>query len=242
MIKFCTTLGLVLIAPVMAFAAETAAPETAAEERPEHYEAPVFENTDQALEAMKTKFDEINALLNNDDGVTEVELEAIHEKTYTLEHGVDRLRADKAGHETRINALDEAVQALHFASESQNMATTKDWLVKAQDAMASLTEAPVAATKEPEKTAEKKEFYEIVIKDHKFSPEEIRVPAGQKIKLIVDNQDPTPEEFESHDLNREKIIAGNTKATIFVGPLEPGKYHFFGEFNMATAKGDIIAE
>jgi plastocyanin domain-containing protein len=88
----------------------------------------------------------------------------------------------------------------------------------------------------------KKDYYEIIIKDHKFSPELLKVPAGEKIKLIIDNQDPTPEEFESHDFNREKIIPGNSKATIFIGPLKPGKYHFFGEFNMDTAKGDIIAE
>lgn len=89
---------------------------------------------------------------------------------------------------------------------------------------------------------EKKEFYEIVIKDHKFSPEELIVPAGEKIKLIIDNQDPTPEEFESHDLNREKIISGNNKATIFIGPLKPGKYHYFGEFNTDSANGYIIAQ
>lgn len=84
--------------------------------------------------------------------------------------------------------------------------------------------------------------YTIVIKDHKFTPEELTVPAGQKIKLRIDNQDPTPEEFESHDMNREKIINGNSKGTIFVGPLEPGKYHYFGEFNEDSANGYIIAE
>ncbi len=89
---------------------------------------------------------------------------------------------------------------------------------------------------------EKKEFYEIFIKDHKFTPETFTVPAGEKIKLIIHNQDPTPEEFESHDFNREKIISGNKKATIFIGPLKAGKYHYFGEFNMDTANGYIIAE
>jgi plastocyanin len=84
--------------------------------------------------------------------------------------------------------------------------------------------------------------YSIVIKDHTFTPAELKVPAGQKVKLIVDNQDPTAEEFESHDMNREKIINGNTKATIFVGPLKPGRYHFFGEFNMDKANGYIVAE
>lgn len=83
---------------------------------------------------------------------------------------------------------------------------------------------------------------QLVIKDHHFTPAEIKVPAGKKIKLIVDNQDPTPEEFESHEMNREKIIAGHSKATIYIGPLKPGRYPFFGEFNEKTAQGVVIAE
>lgn len=82
----------------------------------------------------------------------------------------------------------------------------------------------------------------LIIKDHRFNPAEVRVPAGQKVKLIVDNQDATPEEFESHELNREKIIAPKSKASIYIGPLKPGKYPFFGEFNQATAQGVVIAE
>ena len=82
----------------------------------------------------------------------------------------------------------------------------------------------------------------LVIKDHHFVPSEVRVPAGQKVKLIVENQDATPEEFESHELNREKIIAPKSKASIFIGPLKAGKYPFFGEFNQATARGLVIAE
>lgn len=82
----------------------------------------------------------------------------------------------------------------------------------------------------------------LTIKDHKFSPADFEVPAGEKVKIIVDNQDPTPEEFESYDLHREKIIQGNSKAPIFIGPLEAGKYEYFGEFNQATAKGTITAK
>lgn len=82
----------------------------------------------------------------------------------------------------------------------------------------------------------------LVIKDHRFSPAEIRVPAGQKVKLTIDNQDPTSEEFESHELNREKVIPGNRKGVVFIGPLKPGKYPFFGEFNSKTAQGVVIAE
>ncbi len=84
--------------------------------------------------------------------------------------------------------------------------------------------------------------YILVIKDHRFTPSELIIPAGKKIKLLVENQDSTPEEFESHSLNREKIIAGKGKITIYLGPLEAGSYPFMGEFNEATAKGMIIAK
>jgi plastocyanin len=86
------------------------------------------------------------------------------------------------------------------------------------------------------------ESYTIQIKNHRFEPAELTVPAGKKVKLLVENLDATPEEFESHELNREKVIAGNGKATIYIGPLSPGKYPYFGEFNEATAQGIIIAK
>lgn len=82
----------------------------------------------------------------------------------------------------------------------------------------------------------------IVIRDHKFEPAEVKIPAGKKVKLVIDNQDATAEEFESHDLNREKVIPGKSRGSVLVGPLKPGKYAFFGEFHEATAKGVIVAE
>lgn len=85
-------------------------------------------------------------------------------------------------------------------------------------------------------------IYTIIIKDHKFQPAELKVPAGQAFKLLVKNTDPTAEEFESHDLHREKIIAGNSEATISMRALEAGTYKFFGEFNESTAQGQIIVE
>ena len=82
----------------------------------------------------------------------------------------------------------------------------------------------------------------LVIKNHRFEPAELKVPSGQRIKLVVHNQDSTPEEFESHSLNREKVIPGGAKAIIYIGPLKPGRYDFFGEYNEATAKGAVVAE
>lgn len=83
---------------------------------------------------------------------------------------------------------------------------------------------------------------EIVIENHLFLPSIIKVPSDTKIKLIVHNKDNTPEEFESYELNREKIIIGGQTATIYIGPLAPGEYPFFGEFHPKTALGKIIVQ
>ena len=56
--------------------------------------------------------------------------------------------------------------------------------------------------------------FEITIRDHRFVPNEITIPAGQKVKLVVRNEDATPEEFDSKRLNREKVIPGRSQATI----------------------------
>ncbi len=82
----------------------------------------------------------------------------------------------------------------------------------------------------------------LVIKNHRFEPAELKVPSGQRVKLIVHNQDATPEEFESHGLGREKLIPAGAKVAVFIGPLKPGSYSFVGEYNEATAKGVVIAE
>ena len=89
--------------------------------------------------------------------------------------------------------------------------------------------------------AEEKNFV-ITIKNHIFLPAELAIPANKKIKLIIENQDPTPEEFESFDLNREKVVSGNGKITVFIGPLKPGRYKYFGDFHQGTAHGVILAQ
>lgn len=82
----------------------------------------------------------------------------------------------------------------------------------------------------------------ITIKDHRFTPTEVKVPADKRVVITVVNDDPTPEEFESKALKVEKVIAGKSKATVRIGPLKPGRYNFFGEFNEATAQGWVVVE
>ncbi|MBX6369285.1 MAG: cupredoxin domain-containing protein [Rhodospirillales bacterium] len=84
--------------------------------------------------------------------------------------------------------------------------------------------------------------FSITIKDHKFEPAELTIPANKKVTLVVKNDDRTMEEFESKELRREKVIPGGQEAKIHVGPLKPGRYEFFGEFNPKTARGWLVAK
>jgi plastocyanin len=82
----------------------------------------------------------------------------------------------------------------------------------------------------------------VTIKDHKFEPANVKVPAGKPVKLTVKNLDETIEEFESKPLKFEKIVGGGASATVRLQPLTKGSYGFFGEFHEETAQGAVIAE
>jgi len=88
----------------------------------------------------------------------------------------------------------------------------------------------------------KKPVIEIYIRNHLFYPSTVTIPANTKVKLLVINEDPTAEEFESYELNREKVIMGQQKAVIFIGPLAAGNYPFFGEFHPNTAQGNVVVK
>src|SRR6185437_4922322 len=82
----------------------------------------------------------------------------------------------------------------------------------------------------------------LTIKDHKFMPAEVKVPANKRVELTVVNEDATPEEFDSKALKVEKVIAGKSKGVVRIGPLKPGRYPFIGEYHESTAKGVVVAE
>jgi hypothetical protein len=84
--------------------------------------------------------------------------------------------------------------------------------------------------------------YVLTIKDHRFTPAEIKVPANQRVTITVINEDATPEEFDSSALKVEKVVAGKSKGVVRIGPLKAGRYPFIGEYNEATAKGVVVAE
>jgi hypothetical protein len=79
----------------------------------------------------------------------------------------------------------------------------------------------------------------IQIRDHRFVPAELNIPTGVQVRIILDNQDDTPEEFDSYQLNREKHVPPKSRLTLFVGPLGPGRYLFECE-NSGNAGGPAI--
>ena len=81
----------------------------------------------------------------------------------------------------------------------------------------------------------------LTLKDHRFTPAAFTVPAGQKVRLTLINQDAAVEEFDSHDLGVEQVVTPKGKITFTIGPLKPGDYSFMGEFHAATAQGKATA-
>jgi len=81
----------------------------------------------------------------------------------------------------------------------------------------------------------------LTIQNHQFVPPELTIPANTKVELIVRNQQQTPAEFESNSLHREKVVPPGGQISVFVGPLEPGRYEFFDDFNQST-RGFLVAK
>ncbi|KAA0070748.1 cupredoxin domain-containing protein [Rhodanobacter sp. T12-5] len=84
--------------------------------------------------------------------------------------------------------------------------------------------------------------YTLTLKDHRYQPNELRIPANVRIKLELINQDPSPEEFESNDFPAEKIVMPNSRISLFIGPFKPGRYRFYGDFHQPTAQGMLVVE
>ena len=58
----------------------------------------------------------------------------------------------------------------------------------------------------------------LTLKNHRFVPDTITVPAGQRIRIELSNEDAATEEFDSDDLHVEKDVSPHGKVSFFVGP------------------------
>ncbi|SEI63621.1 cupredoxin domain-containing protein [Paraburkholderia diazotrophica] len=86
------------------------------------------------------------------------------------------------------------------------------------------------------------ESYSLTLKDHKFSPAELTIPAGKKVKVTVKNLDSTPAEFESDDFKAEKVIPAGKQVDVFIGPLKAGTYEFHDEYHEAESKTHLTVK
>jgi hypothetical protein len=82
----------------------------------------------------------------------------------------------------------------------------------------------------------------VTLKDHRFTPMEIHVPANQPVLITLSNQDGVAEEFDSTSLKVEKVVPGHEAGSVRIRPLAPGRYPFMGEYHADTARGVVIAE
>jgi hypothetical protein len=90
--------------------------------------------------------------------------------------------------------------------------------------------------------AEEMPSFTLVMRAGRFVPEAIEVPANTKFRLLLKNEGPGAEEFESVELRKEKVLAPGASSFLIFQPLKPGTYKFFGEFHPETAQGRFIAK
>ena len=108
-------------------------------------------------------------------------------------------------------------------------------------AVAGIVAVPAVAA-EPATPANAAGQIEVTLKDHKFEPAEIHVPAGKPVTILLTNADSSADEFDSSDLRVEKVVSGGAKGVVRISPLVPGRYAFMGEFHPNTAQGVVVAE
>lgn len=108
-------------------------------------------------------------------------------------------------------------------------------------ALASLTAALLATGSAAAAAPADPHAVTLTLKDHRFTPSAVEVPAGQRIKIDLINLDTATEEFDSEDLRVEKDVTPNGRVSFVIGPLKPGTYSFMGELHPDTASGTITA-
>lgn len=97
-----------------------------------------------------------------------------------------------------------------------------------------LAQAPLGAQELPS--------FNLLIKDGRFVPATLQVPANTKFRLLIKNEGPGAEEFESVELRKEKVLAPGASSFLIFQPLKPGSYKFFGDFHPDTAQGQLVAK
>ncbi|AFI70374.1 cupredoxin domain-containing protein [Burkholderia pseudomallei] len=84
--------------------------------------------------------------------------------------------------------------------------------------------------------------YSLTLKNHRFSPADLTIPAGKKVKVTIKNLDATPAEFESDDFKAEKVVPAGKQVDVYIGPLKAGTYEFHDEYHEAESKAKLTVK
>lgn len=94
----------------------------------------------------------------------------------------------------------------------------------------------------PALAAEDSTRVRLSIKDHRFQPTEVQVPAAKPIAIEIRNLDATPVEFESKTLRVEKVVTGGGVITLQIRALQPGRYRFYDDYHEDTTEGFLVVQ
>ena len=83
---------------------------------------------------------------------------------------------------------------------------------------------------------------ELQFRDGHFEPSTLTISANAPVKLRVKNTSANPIEFESFELNRERVVPPGQVITVFLPALSPGTYHFFDDFHRDVPQGTLIVK
>jgi len=98
--------------------------------------------------------------------------------------------------------------------------------------LAAMAAAPAFATAEDHTIS-------LTVTDAGFSPAELQAPVGSRVRIEITNQSSGAIEFESFELNRERVIQAGQTVTVYVTGLDAGSYAFFDDFHQER-KGTLV--
>ncbi len=83
---------------------------------------------------------------------------------------------------------------------------------------------------------------EVRFQKGRFEPMSLSVPANQPVQIKVVNRGDSAIEFESFELNRERVVQPGQTITVYLRPLSAGTYHFFDDFHHDAGQGTLEAK
>jgi predicted DNA-binding antitoxin AbrB/MazE fold protein len=88
--------------------------------------------------------------------------------------------------------------------------------------------------------ADEKEF-ELEYENGAFEPDTLKLPAGEKIKLEIENEGKEPLVFFVYALDAELSVPPDSEREIYLGPIDTGDYEFENRLD-EKARGALKVE